>query len=120
MMHEFIGTVLVELLWVLSLILFAVGHHVRIASEEVASLRHFFNLNGILRCIVIVIIITLADLHISLVILLLLEVFVLIVFFGLRKIITLIARLFITILFIHHFGLLNELIVLLHFLGFFS
>ena len=115
MMHKFIWAVFVEFFWELSLVLFAVSHHIRITGEEVASLWHFFNLD-VLRTFVILVIVTLAYLHVCLVVLLLFEVFILVVFFGLVKIIALIAGLILTVLIVHHLGLLDELVVFFHLL----
>jgi len=113
-MHKFIRTLIVELIWVLSRVFLAIWHHVCVTSEEIACLRHFINLNGILWCLIIIIVITLADLNVGLIIFLLFEVFVLIII-GLIKIITLITLLFLTVLIIHQFGLLDEFVILFHF-----
>lgn len=63
----------------------------------------------------IIIIVTFAYLHVCLVVLLLLEILVLVILFGLVEVVALIARFFLTILIVHHIGLLDEFIVLFHF-----
>lgn len=81
MVHEFIWRVLVELVRVLSGVLLALWGHISVAGEEVSINWSLIDW-GSLRRFVVIILVTLINLHVLLIVLLLLHEFVLVILFD--------------------------------------
>lgn len=110
MMHEFIGRVLVEFVWELSVVLLALWGHISVAGEEVSMLRSMFDW-GSLRRLVVIILVTLINLHILLIVLLLLHELVLVIIFDVALSVVLVLGLILFL--INDFRLLQKLVIFL-------
>lgn len=110
MVHEFIGRVLVELVRELSVVLLALWGHISVAGEEVSMLRGMFDWGSLWR-IVVIILVTLVNLHVLLIVLFLLHEFILVIIFDVAISLTIVVGF--VLLLINDFRLLHKLVIFL-------
>lgn len=110
MVHEFIGRVLVELVRELSVVLLALWGHISVAGEEVSMLRGMFDWGSLWR-IVVIILVTLVNLHVLLIVLFLLHEFILVIIFDVAVSLAIVVGF--VLLLINGFRLLYKLVIFL-------
>ena len=108
MVHEFIGRVLVELVRELSVVLLALWGHISVAGEEVSMLRGMFDWGSLWR-IVVIVLVTLVNLHVLLIVLLLLHEFILVIIFDVAISLAIVVGF--VLLLINDFRLLHKLVI---------